>query len=216
MEKDGSVFFEVPPGKELYFQVVDANGLAVQSMRSGTYLHLGEKLQCQGCHERKHRGLPQQQEIPLALKRAPSKIQPELPGANPFSYVRLVQPVLDRNCVACHQEKKALDLTGKLAGNNGWTQSYEGLAGKYGFYYHVSNGSIKDPVHGGSRTEPGQFGARASKLLPYLTEEHYGVKLSPDDFHRMTLWLDSNSEFFGSYENIEAQARGEVVLPTLD
>jgi Hydrazine synthase alpha subunit middle domain len=216
VEPDGSVFFEAPPGKELYFQVVDADGMAIQSMRSGTYLHAGEKMQCQGCHERKHRGLPEQQEIPLALKRAPSKIQPEVAGANPFSYVRLVQPVLDRNCVACHQEEKALDLRGTLTGGNGWTRSYENLAGNYGFYYHVSNGSIKDPIHGGSRTEAGQFGARASKLLPYLTAKHYDVKLSPEDFHRMTLWLDSNSEFFGSYENIEAQARGEVVLPTLD
>ncbi len=216
VEPDGSVFFEAPPGKELYFQVVDADGMAIQSMRSGTYLHPGEKMQCQGCHERKHQGLPEQQEIPLALKRAPSKIRPELAGANPFSYVRLVQPVLDRNCVACHQEEKALDLRGTLTGGNGWTRSYENLAGNYGFYYHVSNGSIKDPIHGGSRTEAGQFGARASKLLPYLTAKHYDVKLSPEDFHRMTLWLDSNSEFFGSYENIEAQARGEVVLPTLD
>ena len=213
---DGSVFFEAPAGKELYFQVVDAAGLAIQSMRSGTYLHPGEKLQCQGCHERKHRGLPEQGEIPLALQRAPSRIQPEVPGANPFSYVRLVQPVLDRNCVACHQEKKAVDLSGVLAGKSGWSRSYENLAGKYGFYYHVSNGSIKDPIHGGSRTEPGKFGARASKLLPYLTKEHYDVSLSPEDFHRVTLWLDSNSEFFGSYENIEAQARGEIVLPTLD
>ena len=216
VEVDGSVFFEAPPGKELYFQVVDAEGMAIQSMRSGTYLHAGEKMQCQGCHERKHRGLPEQEEIPLALQRAPSKIQPEVPGANPFSYVRMVQPVLDRNCVACHQEKKAVDLTGTLAGKNGWTRSYENLAGKYGFYYHVSNGSIKDPIHGGSRTEAGKFGARASKLLPYLEEDHYGIKLSDDDFHRITLWLDSNSEFFGSYENIEAQARGEIVLPTLD
>ncbi len=127
-----------------------------------------------------------------------------------------MQPVLDRNCVACHQEEKALDLTGSLAGKNGWTQSYENLAANYGFYYHVTNGSIKDPVHGGSRTEAGQFGARASKLLPYLADGHYDVKLSAEDFHRVTLWLDSNSEFFGSYENIEAQARGEVVLPTLD
>jgi hypothetical protein len=118
--------------------------------------------------------------------------------------------------VACHQEKKALALTGDLAGKSGWTRSYESLAGKYGFYYDVSNGSIKDPVHGGSRTEAGQFGARVSKLLPYLREDHYGVKLSDEDFHRLTLWLDSNSEFFGSYENIESQARGEVVLPTLD
>lgn len=216
VEADGSVFFEAPAGKELYFQVVDARGMAVQSMRSGTYLHPGEKMQCQGCHERKHQGLPEQGAVPLALRRAPSKIRPEVAGTNPFNYVRLVQPVLDRNCVACHQEKKALDLSGGLAGKNGWTQSYESLAGKYGFYYHVSNGSIKDPEHGGSRTEAGQFGARASKLLPYLTEDHYGVKLAPEELHRVTLWLDSNSEFFGSYENIEAQARGEVVPPTLD
>ena len=118
--------------------------------------------------------------------------------------------------MSCHQEKKALDLTGALAGKNGWTRSYHNLAGQYGFYYHVSNGSINDPLHGGARTEAGKFGARASKLLPYLTKQHYDVDLSPEDFHRMTLWLDANSEFFGSYENIEAQARGEVVLPTLD
>ena len=216
VEADGSVFFEAPPGKELYFQAVDADGMAVQSMRSGTYLHPGEKMQCQGCHERKHHGLTETPSVPLALRRAPSKIRSEPSGSNPFSYVRLVQPVLDRNCVTCHQEKKALALTGDPAGKSGWTRSYESLAGKYGFYYHVSNGSIKDPVHGGSRTEAGRFGARGSKLLPYLTEDHYGVKLSDEDFHRLTLWLDSNSEFFGSYENIEAQARGEVVLPTLD
>ncbi len=216
VEADGSVFFEAPPGKEIYFQAVDSDGMAVQSMRSGTYLHPGERLQCQGCHERKHHGLTETPSVPLALQRAPSKIRPEPSGSNPFSYVRLVQPVLDRNCVACHQEKKALPLTGDLAGKSGWTRSYESLAGKYGFYYHVSNGSIKDPVHGGSRTEAGRFGARVSKLLPYLTEDHYGVKLSGEDFHRLTLWLDSNSEFFGAYENIEAQARGEVVLPTLD
>jgi hypothetical protein len=42
------------------------------------------------------------------------------------------------------------------------------------------------------------------------------VKLSDDDLHRMTLWLDCNSEFYGSYENIEAQAQGKVVRPTLE
>ena len=36
------------------------------------------------------------------------------------------------------------------------------------------------------------------------------------DFHRLALWLDCNSEFFGSYENTLAQSRGEVVWPTLD
>ena len=215
VESDGSVYFEAPAGKEIYFQALDERGMAVQSMRSGTYLHPGEQLTCQGCHERKPH-TPQRLTATLALSRPPSQIQPEVNGTNPFNYVRLVQPVLDRHCVACHKKEKALDLTGVVEGKNGWTRSYANLAPKYGFYFHVSNGSINTGVHGGSRTTPGQFGARASALLAYLDESHHGVKLSPEDYHRMVLWLDSNSEFFGSYEDTLAQARGEIVFPTLD
>ena len=63
---------------------------------------------------------------------------------------------------------------------------------------------------------PGKFGARGSKLLDILEKEHYGVELSEDDLHRITLWLDCNSDFFGAYEDTGAQARGEVVRPTLE
>ena len=34
--------------------------------------------------------------------RPPSRITPDVDGSNPFSYPRLVQPVLDRTCVDCH------------------------------------------------------------------------------------------------------------------
>ena len=216
VEPDGSAYFEAPVGKAIYFQALDERGMAIQSMRSATYVHPGEQMTCLGCHERKHRASDQPAARPLALLRGPSKLQPDVDGSNPFNYVRLVQPALDRNCVSCHQEKKALDLTGVVAGNNGWTRSYNNLAGKYGFYFNVSNGSINDGVHGGSRTIAGKFGARASSLLKYMDERHYGVKLSNEDFHRLTLWLDCNSEFYGSYENTVAQANGRIVHPTLD
>ena len=213
VEADGSVYFEAPVGKALYFQAIDAHGMAIMSMRSATYVHPGERLTCQGCHERKHSQTPPTTRVPLAMRRAPSKVVPDVGGSNPFTYPRLVQPALDRGCVACHREKKALDLSGALAGN--FTRSYNNLAAKYGFYFHVTNGSINQGVHGGSRTIPGKFGARAAKLLPYLDKRHHGVKLSPEDFHRITLWLDCNSEFYGAYENTAAQARGEVVQPSL-
>ena len=190
--------------------------MAVQSMRSATYVHPGERLACQGCHERKHRPPSVPRRVPLALGRPASAIRPDCEGSNPFNYPRLVQPVLDRHCVGCHREKGALDLTGQVEGAHGWTRSYANLAGKYGFYFHVSNGSINSGVHGGSRTVPGEFGARAAKLLEYLDGRHYGVKLPDEDFHRLTLWLDCNSEFYGAYEDPEAQSRGEVVYPALD
>ena len=216
VEPDGSVHFVAPVGRLIYFQALDEGGMAVQSMRSGTYVHPGERLTCQGCHESKHRAGLRPDEAPLALKRAPSKIQPDVDGSNPFSYVRLVQPVLDRHCVRCHEDRKALDLTGRIAGKNGWTRSYANLAAKYGFYFHAGRGSIGAGVHGGSRTIPGKFGARAAKLAKYTDASHYGVKLPPEDRHRLTLWLDCNSDFFGAYENTQAQARGEVVWPSLD
>ena len=216
VEPDGSAFFEAPVGREIYFQALDSRGMAIQSMRSGTYVHPGERLVCQGCHERKHRPPAQPRVLPLAMRRPPSKIMPDVDGSNPFSFVRLVQPALDRNCVQCHQEKKALDLRGVVEGRYGWTRSYTNLAGKYGFYFHVTNGSINTGVHGGSRTVPGRFGALAAPLLRYLGPEHYGVKLSDEDFHRFTLWLDCNSEFFGAYENTHDQAAGKIVYPSLN
>ncbi|NIP24669.1 MAG: hypothetical protein GWN67_10115, partial [Phycisphaerae bacterium] len=216
VEADGSAHFEAPVGKAIYFQALDERGMAIQSMRSATYVHPGEQMTCLGCHEPKHLVPKQSTARPLALQRAPSKIEADVDGSNPFNYVRLVQPVLERNCVSCHQKKKALDLSGEIEGNNGWTRSYNNLAEKYGFYFHVSNGSINQGIHGGSRTIPGRFGAKASGLMEYMDERHYGVKLSEEDFHRLILWLDCNSEFYGSYENTIAQAQGQIVWPTLD
>ena len=42
------------------------------------------------------------------------------------------------------------------------------------------------------------------------------MKLSAEDLHRITLWLDCNSDFFGAYENIKAQGRGEIVKASLE
>ncbi len=215
VETDGSAYFNAPVGKAIYFQALDQQGLAIQSMRSATYVHPGEQMVCLGCHEPKNQAPRPTKSAPLALQRQPSNIAPDVDGSNPFNYVRLVQPVLDRNCVDCHRKKKALDLTGQVTGKNGWVRSYINLAPRYGFYFNVSNGSINDDVHGGSRTIAGKFGARASKLLDYVGPEHYGVILTREDRHRLILWLDCNSEFYGSYENTAAQARGEIVYPTL-
>ena len=118
VESDGSAIFE-RGGQALYFQALDEKGLAVQSMRSATYLHPGERMTCQGCHESKQRPPSLASKSPLAMQRAPDKIRPDVSGSNPFSFVRLVQPALDRNCVSCHQEKKTLDLTSAIEGKYG-------------------------------------------------------------------------------------------------
>jgi hypothetical protein len=53
IEEDGSCGFEVPAHTPVYFQVLDAKGYTIQSMRSWSTLQSGEHFSCIGCHENK-------------------------------------------------------------------------------------------------------------------------------------------------------------------
>ena len=223
VEEDGSACFHLPPGKSVYFQALDERGCAVQSMRSATYVHGGEKLTCAGCHPRQGRSPAQAPAgLRLAFRREPSAIRPEAEGSNPLSFPRLVQPVLEKHCVACHTEKadKAPDLRpGDWRRDTfNWYVSYRNLR-PFAFHY----GAPRDDRIANqydrwqpARTVPGKFGARASRLLPLLDKGHYDVRLSPDELRRLIVWLDANSDFFGAYEDPEAQARGDVVRPKVE
>jgi hypothetical protein len=209
VEEDGSAHLVVPANRELFFQALDERGLAVQSMRSATALRAGEHLTCQGCHAPAQRAPRLPATMPLAMRRPPSRLQPDVDGSNPFSYPRLVQPVLDRNCVACHADNhgQAPNLAREPLQRK-WYASYASLTPRFGFFDYGDS----------YRTTPGRFGARASKLLELLDQGHHGVKLTEDDFHRLTLWLDCSSMFYGVYEKEggEAQLRGEIARPTLE
>jgi hypothetical protein len=62
---------------------------------------------------------------------------------------------------------------------------------------------------------PAQDGARVSRLYHMLTNGHHGVKLTPEELRRITLWIDCNCNFYGSYTEPHKQARGEIVKPFL-
>jgi hypothetical protein len=158
-----------------------------------------------GCHEDKWENPPPPSGTPLALRRPPSKLRPEVSeGAIPYNWARLVKPVLDAKCAGCHlKEKKGPDM------------SYASL-GKYAFCFQGQQGNFTSPLVGGSRTTPGKFGARFAKLTPFLTDKHYAVKLTPDEYRRITMWLDLNSNELGSYAKVDEQRRGEVIWPELD
>ncbi|MEI6277983.1 MAG: hypothetical protein WCQ16_01210 [Verrucomicrobiae bacterium] len=219
VEKDGSAYFEIPAGKAVFFQALDENGLAVQGMRSETWAQPGEMLTCSGCHDNRSQAISPRTGAPLAFKRAPSKVTPEPEGSNPFSFPRLVQPVLEKNCVACHQEDKTGKAPNLTKGDFmkdpfRWFASYRSLA-PFAFHHGAARQDGYD-LWTTPRTIPGKFGARASKLYQMLAAGHHDLKLPPEDLRRITLWLDSNSDFFGSYDNVEAQARGEIVKPSLE
>ena len=87
-------------------------------------------------------------------------------------------------------------------------ESFENLR-PYVFYYN-------DEAFTESKSYPGQFGSYASKLRTILEAGHYDVNLTPEEMHRLTIWMDNNGDFYGSYESLEEQRRGEIVQPTLE
>lgn len=214
VESDGSVYFRAPAGKPLYFQAVDENGRAVQSMRSVTYLQPGERRACVGCHEPLNRAVATQKSRPLAGLRAPSAIKPGPQGTMPFSFPSLVQPVLDKHCVGCHDgsdgpNKSEIALTGEPAGQ--FTKSYQNLK-PFVRWYEWGGASIEPIV-----TRPGRIGADESPLTKVLTDAVHApsLKLEDDELRRLYLWLDGNAPFYGVYETETrlAQKTGRLVPP---
>jgi hypothetical protein len=213
VEADGSAYFSVPTGMEIYFQALDEKGLVVQTMRSGTYLHPGETLTCVGCHETKQYAASRSDgKRPLAMVRPPSALTPEVSGSYPLTFPRLVQPVLDRKCIGCHDaNKKAPGLHGDRFAKHGWSQAFATL-NKYAWGMSGGNGTA---LRERQYSVPGQDGARVSKLYKLLAAGHHDVRLTPDELHRITLWLDCNSNFYGAYHDLKQQAEGGIVRPQL-
>ncbi len=215
VEDDGSAYFKVPVDVPIYFQALDENGVAIQSMRSDAYVHPGERLVCQGCHENRHEAAPQLVARNCkATRRAPSEIEPDPDGTKPTNYPRLIQPILDKKCVDCHAKEaangnaKAIDLSRGPKGKH-FFNSFENLR-PYCFYFN--HYLWTEP-----QTLPGQFGSLASPLYKnVLTKEHFGLELTPEELYRFTVWLDNNCDFYGNYEECERQRKGEVIPPKLE
>jgi len=202
VEADGSAYFRAPARKPLYFQAVDADGRAAQSMRSVAYLQPGERRGCIGCHE--PTGSAAASRRATAFTRGPSMIEPGPEGTRPFCYPRLVQPVLDRHCVACHDgtkgnDKSDLVLTGEPDGQ--FTRSYNNLK-PYLRWYEWGGASITGAV-----TRPGRIGADESRLTKILADATHAPKLNlpAEDRQRLYIWLDGNVPFYGTYDKAEQQ-----------
>ncbi len=217
VEEDGSACFYVPADCELYFQTLDENGVALQSMRSGVALRPNENLSCVGCHEPREMAsaqinvAPNGNQTPLATRREPSVLQPEGPGTQPVNFPELIQPIIDEKCAGCHAEpesvaKGAPDLSRKPT--RGFYASYWNL---------VAGGHVPSDFGDPLRTPTENFGARKSTLYPLLAD-HYGVELTDAERRRFALWMDTTANFYGVYEKegCEKQFRGERAVPTLE
>jgi hypothetical protein len=196
VEPDGSAWFRVPSGVPVFFQALDAQGTAVQTMRTLTYVMPGQTLSCVGCHE--HRESAPPVGAPLqATARAASRITPGPPGSWPLRFEQLVQPVLDKLCIECHragaEDVKAarLDL---------------GPGAAHAALLEFAGGDLKKRAFERDRSLPGEGTAAQSRLWQLLSQPggHRGVELDAQSRSRLLTWMDTYAQRTGHFSEQQA------------
>lgn len=192
VEEDGSAYFRIPAGLPVFFQALDDDGMALQTMRSLTYVQPGQIVSCVGCHEPRQ-STPTQRTI-TAMRREPSRIRLGPEGTWPLRFDALVQPLLNRKCVRCHQEDAADPLAAQteLSHPKAWQtlMSY-------------ADNDLSDLVYERDASIPGDNPARQSRLLKYLRSDplHSQIELEDHEIRRMTVWMDTYGQTQGSFSS---------------
>ncbi len=217
---DGSAFFRVPAGAPIYFMAIDAQGRAVQRMRTFTHLMPGEVQGCVGCHESRQRVV-----IPARVaSRLPETLRPPEWGQGiGFDYSTLVQPVLDRHCTQCHSgptPAAKVDLCGDKT--DFFNVSYEFLArgrrrsgeaewdSPYVSWIPTYNGMEQNILE----ITPKAWGSPRSRLAELLLNGHPGadgksrLQMSPPEIRRLLTWMDLNVPYYGTSETAYPERKG--------
>ncbi len=212
IESDGSVHFKVPAGRALHLQLLDKHYRAVHTMRSFTGVMPGERRGCVGCHEMHSKVMPNK--VGLAFRRPAVELEPPPWGAESISYLRMVQPVLDRYCGKCHQGegkgRKKLDLT--LRPGNRWffKEPYLTLVGSGWMHTNkmgnvpgiagaimCENYALSDPASYATLRPMRYLSCRSRLIEIAMSGKHNGVKVDPVSLRKLIGWVDANCPYRG-------------------
>ncbi len=221
VQPDGSAAFEVPARTPIYFQAVDRNGHAVQTMRSWTTLMPSEVQSCVGCHDHKNSS-PPVAELTQAMTEGPRPLEEFYGPPRGFSFIQEIQPILDRYCVACHHLDEpprylhdasvprgpwqradertivpAFSLRGRQTldekAERLWSDSYVALA-------HRRVANWVNPQSAPPVLPPYSAGASQSPIIAMLESgEHFGVMPDREAMEKLALWIDLLVPYAGDY-----------------
>ncbi|MFA6561113.1 MAG: LamG-like jellyroll fold domain-containing protein [Verrucomicrobiia bacterium] len=209
VNEDGSVYFEVPAGRAVYFQALDGDGRLVHSMRTFVQAAPGTTRSCIGCHEYKY-GTTFPETMRRVLARGPARLQPESWGSGYMDFPGMIQSLLDKHCASCHGGEKGfgggLDLTG------GWTEhfniSYENLANRRDTqliaYWIAGIDCMNGTAFWSSQIfQPRSHGSGAAPLAKLLLDGHGGriAGLTRTERDLLMAWMDSNGLYHGSWDS---------------
>ncbi|MFH1918761.1 MAG: SUMF1/EgtB/PvdO family nonheme iron enzyme, partial [Planctomycetota bacterium] len=205
VREDGSARFRVPANTPIALQPLDADGKAVQLMRSWMTAMPGEVVSCAGCHEKQNTAPSTRPTV--ALSRPPDEIKPWYGPMRGFSYQREVQPVIDRHCIGCHDGRPApgggriADLRGTAKITDYEIHGKAAMGGRFSVGYaelhrFVRRPGLESDYH---LLEPMEFHADTTQLVQMLTKGHYNVELDAEGWDRLITWIDLNCPYHGTW-----------------
>ena len=86
----------------------------------------GERVSCMGCHDNQNSSVMAMKPATAQLQ-APAKLKPWCGPTRGFSFLREVQPVLDKYCVGCHDGKSSRIVPDSTKPTSRFPESYEDL-----------------------------------------------------------------------------------------
>ena len=165
----------MPANLPISVQPLDAQGRALQTMRSWYTAMPGERGSCVGCHEPIREAASATPS--LAARREPWAIEPWLGPERNFFMRAEIDPILARRCNGCH-------------GN----RDFAGADGKPLVRLELKTLAAHTRIVGQESDHhllpPGEWYAESSELIQMLRKGHHGVRLTEDKVIRGGSWYD--------------------------
>lgn len=208
--EDGSASLELPSDRMIFLSALDENFLEVQRMRNYVTLRPGEVQGCIGCHENPLDASPVTRFT--SGPRKPDAIQPPAYGAGPMQFERVIQPILNEKCLACH-DGSTPDISNRpdfrggnrvVAGTIGdpdegpqhkVTTSFVALLPHVSYYQLTGYRGFK------VFQSPRAVGSSASPLMKRLKETPCGESLTQEQWRAFSDWIDCNAPYYGTYDD---------------
>ena len=209
VEPDGSAMFKIPANTPVSFQPLDSEGRAIQWMRSWVTGMPGEVLSCVGCHEDQN-SMPVAKRA-MASSKAPAKLQTPEGGVRSFTFDLEIQPILDRNCIACHNAggvkpnfsaKQIVNTEEEGAGTYSRTSRRAQSGSLYlsqsylNLHPYVNRQGPEADIY---VMKPYEYHASTSELVRLLKAGHHGVELSDKEWRTIYNWIDFNAPCHGRF-----------------
>ena len=204
VEDDGSACFEMPANTPISIQPIDAEGRAVQLMRSWVVGMPGERVSCTGCHEDNRMSV--QTKVTIADKKYHKgeiqKIKPvDADGIRPWGFENEMWPIVQKYCNTCHGDPAKAPLAKADQGgaeNKGVRIAMDNAQNAYRKLHPY----VRRPGPESENTvlTPMSYHASTSPLVQILKKGHHGVNL-PDEAYRVIYqWIDLNAPWRGKWD----------------